>query len=48
MKEIRVTVELEHREFVMEVEEDASAQHISELAWGAAMNLLNVSWREEK
>lgn len=27
---------------------DASAKHIGALAWGAAMNVLNVSWREEK
>lgn len=48
MRKIRVTVELEHREFIAEVEDDVSAKHISELAWIGAINVLNVSWREEK
>lgn len=48
MKEIRVTVDLQHTEFVIEVEEDAMAKHIGALAWCSAINVLNVSWREEK
>lgn len=48
MKEIRVNVDLQHTEFVIEVEEDADAKHIGALAWSAAINVLNVSWREGK
>lgn len=48
MRKIRVKIELEHKELVIEVDENLTAGHICELAWCAAMNAIDVNWRDEK